>query len=271
MAHRYIPKPKHNPFTIKDNASRAIGRFQTSTTKGAPASAAWAKAVSLAPPSPFQPRGVVPSEAGQFPESSHHALQRDALLSIRRIPHKNYSKKDRRMVSEKTHRPNRYYYTPPVIAYPQEDELRKVFYDTHPFELARPTVLVETEDTMSDKLELENFHTAQVSGETVIRHAMHLMHRQALPREEAYKQALDLFYTARAREDAQAQEKRAQRIEAAEKTPATAQSDPSGGRPWTLLYIKEEQEHLSQTEVFLTRKQQERAESLRAQKQPSIF
>ena len=88
---------------------------------------------------------------------------------------------------------------------------------------------------------------------------MYLMNRKESPfaKEDAYQEALKSFYHARAREDGQAQQKRAQRIEATANSPGALSSDPSGGRPWTYLHIKEEQEHLARTEVYLTRKRQE--------------
>ena len=69
------------------------------------------------------------------------------------------------MVIEKNHRANRYFYTPPVIEYEVEDDMRRLFYDSHPFELSRPRVLLETEDKISDKVEDENIHDNEVSGE----------------------------------------------------------------------------------------------------------
>ncbi|EIE88093.1 hypothetical protein RO3G_12804 [Rhizopus delemar RA 99-880] len=57
---------------------------------------------------------------------------------------------------------------PRAIVYP-EDKLRKQFYKDHPFELARPKVLVENElgvnRTDFSKLMLDGMHPSQIDGE----------------------------------------------------------------------------------------------------------
>ncbi|TPX34355.1 hypothetical protein SmJEL517_g03027 [Synchytrium microbalum] len=267
---RYIPKPKYNPFTIRDNHTR----MQHPPSSSQVSTPAWQSAIKMHPPAPYHPRGVVPKEVGQFIESLQHTLLRDASLAHRKIPHRNYTKKDHRTVIKTNTRAPRYYYTPPAIEYP-EDELRKDFYVGHPFELSRPRIMLEDPSTMEEEIvkDVELDTSPELSGESVIRHALYLMShpKSPMPRAEAYKEALRLFYSRRAKEDVHAQQKRAIKIEAAWRTPGSDKTDRSGGRPWTAITIKEEEDALAATNAYMTLKNQEKAENLKSSRQMTMF
>ncbi|KAG1056321.1 hypothetical protein G6F46_002960 [Rhizopus delemar] len=93
---------------------------------------------------------------------------------------------------------------PRAIVYP-EDKLRKQFYKDHPFELARPKVLVENElgvnRTDFSKLMLDGMHPSQIDGEAVIKYQLYLMVNEKMPERKAYAKATSEFYEIRARQE----------------------------------------------------------------------
>ncbi|ORY98512.1 mitochondrial ribosomal protein S25 [Syncephalastrum racemosum] len=97
------------------------------------------------------------------------------------------------------------------IVYP-EDKLRRQFFKDHPFELARPKVLVEntnaTNRTDYSTLLLPGMHPSEVDGETVIRYQLHLMTNENMTEREAYSKATSEFYEIRAQEEIEAREQR---------------------------------------------------------------
>ncbi|KAJ1837953.1 mitochondrial ribosomal small subunit component [Coemansia sp. RSA 2703] len=92
---------------------------------------------------------------------------------------------------------------PPKIEFP-EDRLRREFYKNHPFELARPRILMEvTGQTSSDWSQLASGRK-QVTGEDVIRYQYYLMQSKGLSEQAAYVQATEEFYKVRGREEVEA-------------------------------------------------------------------
>ncbi|KAI7901487.1 mitochondrial ribosomal protein S25 [Cokeromyces recurvatus] len=101
---------------------------------------------------------------------------------------------------------------PRAIVYP-EDKLRKQFYKDHPFELARPKVLVEPElginRTDFSKLMLDGMHPSQIDGEAVIKYQLYLMVHEKMPERKAYAKATSEFYEIRAKQEEEEREARA--------------------------------------------------------------
>ncbi|KXS19294.1 hypothetical protein M427DRAFT_473454 [Gonapodya prolifera JEL478] len=96
--------------------------------------------------------------------------------------------------------------TPPVISYP-EDEIRRRFYEEHPFELLRGTTLGE-DGEQSVRESVRDWQRGKVgeqdgeaTAESAIRHALHLHTRDNLPLSVAYSTAVHAFRLARAREE----------------------------------------------------------------------
>lgn len=82
-----------------------------------------------------------------------------------------------------------------------EDRLRQRFYKEHPWELARPVLLVEDSGRSSQKYDWSRIAQKgkQLSGESVIQRQLYLM-KTAMPRmttEDAYRTACEEFYRLR--------------------------------------------------------------------------
>ncbi|KAK7205793.1 mitochondrial ribosomal protein S25 [Myxozyma melibiosi] len=89
-------------------------------------------------------------------------------------------------------------FKPQKIVFP-EDSIRTTFYTQHPWELARPKILVENdalEFTKSDWSKIEQ-HNKQLDGESVVQRTMWLKKKGNMRTTAAYKQALQEFYKAR--------------------------------------------------------------------------
>ncbi|KAK7532311.1 mitochondrial 37S ribosomal protein mS23 [Phyllosticta citribraziliensis] len=92
-------------------------------------------------------------------------------------------------------------FQPMRLAY-KEDYLRREFFSDHPWELARPRVILEDSGNDSKHWNWENIEQSNkpLDGESVIQRQMYLMRRGA-SKEEAYDQARKEFYEKRTDED----------------------------------------------------------------------
>ncbi|KAK1836134.1 37s ribosomal protein rsm25 [Podospora conica] len=94
-------------------------------------------------------------------------------------------------------------YRPTEMVYP-EDQLRQDFYRDHPWELARPMMVLELDGQdgrrrdWSRGLEQPGM---KLSGESVVQRQMWLMNNMKLSKEEAYDQARKEFYLLRQRQE----------------------------------------------------------------------
>ncbi|KAJ3340711.1 hypothetical protein HDU93_006381 [Gonapodya sp. JEL0774] len=103
----------------------------------------------------------------------------------------------------------------PTISYP-EDEIRRRFYEEHPFELFRGTPLAEDgEQGVRENVRNwergvppeESQTEGEVTAESAIRHALYLHINQNLPLSVAYSTAVHAFRLQRAREERAARER----------------------------------------------------------------
>jgi len=99
------------------------------------------------------------------------------------------------------HKPSRMF-QPHYIVYP-EDELRRQFFQDHPWELARPRILVENDgkDFMRYDWSKMRQPGKMLDGESVVQRQMWLMENQGKSKIEAYDIARKEFYDLRMRED----------------------------------------------------------------------
>ncbi|KAK9456433.1 mitochondrial ribosomal protein S25-domain-containing protein [Dipodascopsis uninucleata] len=90
----------------------------------------------------------------------------------------------------------------PSIKYP-EDSIREMFYRHHPWELARPKILVEDDGlnfTRHDWSKMgQNYK--KLDGESVVQRTLWLMKHENLSKFQAYDQARREFYRLRQREE----------------------------------------------------------------------
>ncbi|KAL0088489.1 mitochondrial ribosomal protein S25 [Phycomyces blakesleeanus] len=100
---------------------------------------------------------------------------------------------------------------PVAIVYP-EDKLRRQFYRDHPYELARPKVLVENNTGLNrtdfSKLLLPEMNLYEVDGEAVVKYQLYLMTHEKMPERKAYAKATSEFYEIRALQEQQERELR---------------------------------------------------------------
>ncbi|ODV89726.1 hypothetical protein CANCADRAFT_4350 [Tortispora caseinolytica NRRL Y-17796] len=95
---------------------------------------------------------------------------------------------------------------PPKLVYP-EDALRERFYREHPWELARPRYLAETDGNdhrLADWSKLRQRAFA-LTGESVVQRTMWLNEKQQMSFDDAYNQARTEFYRARMEDEAAVQ------------------------------------------------------------------
>ncbi|CAI6041625.1 unnamed protein product [Clonostachys chloroleuca] len=107
-----------------------------------------------------------------------------------------------RAPSKKATKP-RNLYRPQQITYP-EDSLRSTFYKDHPWELARPRNIVETDGRDAQRYDWSRGlrqRGMQLSGESVVQRQLWLMENQQMGREKAYDQARREFYRLRQEEE----------------------------------------------------------------------
>ena len=82
-----------------------------------------------------------------------------------------------------------------------EDAIRSKFYKEHPWELARPRLVLENtgnDASQNDWSKLQQ--KGKLSGESVVQRSLWLMNNKALSKQEAYKLACAEFYALRKRE-----------------------------------------------------------------------
>ena len=95
-------------------------------------------------------------------------------------------------------------FQPVPIRY-EEDELRKQFYSDHPWELARPRVVLETSgDNYTHRDYSRNVRSpnAQLNGESVVQRQLYLLHNVPdIKESQAYDMARKEFYAHRLREE----------------------------------------------------------------------
>ncbi|KAF9871219.1 37s ribosomal protein rsm25 [Colletotrichum karsti] len=104
-------------------------------------------------------------------------------------------------------------YKPPRIVH-EEDTLRTNFYRDHPWELARPRVILETDGKDFQRCDWSRGIRQpgiQLTGENVVQRQLWLMHNTELNRDQAYDKARKEFYALRQEEEI---EKRVTREEA---------------------------------------------------------
>lgn len=100
-------------------------------------------------------------------------------------------------------RPSRKF-RPLPIAY-EEDELRRTFYTDHPWELARPRVVLESsgqDAAWTDYSQGVRSANAPLSGESVVQRQLYLLENEPdISEPEAYDRARKEFYDERLKED----------------------------------------------------------------------
>ncbi|EGY16587.1 hypothetical protein VD0002_g4684 [Verticillium dahliae] len=104
-------------------------------------------------------------------------------------------------------------FKPQQIIY-EEDELRTTFFKDHPWELARPRVVLELDGKDWQRCDWSRGLRQPglaISGESVVQRQMWLMNNAGLPRDQAYDMARKEFYALRQEEEV---EKRVAREEA---------------------------------------------------------
>ena len=107
---------------------------------------------------------------------------------------------------------SRHLYRPKKITY-FEDEIRKLFFEHHPWELARPKLLVETDGKDSTRTNWSTLDqlSKKLDGESVVQRTIYLLENEPKYAKSkswlaAYDQARLEFYRLRIRQDTQAQD-----------------------------------------------------------------
>lgn len=117
----------------------------------------WLPVVQSIPPGP----SVIRSQNEEINVSGQTDIEKKLFSTHKTTNRQRYSQKHLRTPPPR----------PRAIVYP-EDKLRKQFYKDHPFELARPKVLVENElginRTDYSKLMLDGMHPSQIDGEAYV-------------------------------------------------------------------------------------------------------
>ncbi len=97
----------------------------------------WVQAMNRYPPAPPALRSAIPSEVGAFvPEKSQERLKYQRL--------KGKKRSNGPIIRDQI------YTKPRRIVYP-EDNIRKTFYKTHPYELDRPLLAIESEESVRQR------------------------------------------------------------------------------------------------------------------------
>ncbi|RCH84767.1 mitochondrial ribosomal small subunit component [Rhizopus azygosporus] len=150
----------------------------------------WLPVVQSIPPGP----SVIRSQNEEINVSGQTDIEKNLFSTHKTVNRQRYSQKHLRTPPPR----------PRAIVYP-EDRLRKQFYKDHPFELARPKVLVENElginRTDYSKLMLDGMHPSQIDGEAVIKYQLHLMTHENMTERQAYAKATAEFYEIRAQQE----------------------------------------------------------------------
>ncbi|KAF2840533.1 mitochondrial ribosomal protein [Patellaria atrata CBS 101060] len=89
-------------------------------------------------------------------------------------------------------------FQPAQLTYP-EDRLRRDFYSDHPWELARPKIVLENDGNDSKGWDWSRIQQPEkrLDGESVIQRQMWLMHHEGLDKALAYDRARKEFYKVR--------------------------------------------------------------------------
>jgi small subunit ribosomal protein S23 len=176
---------------------RALANFETERTKFRPV---WLDVTADIPPAqiftrqqPVQhPLTKMRAKTISPPSNSEDQLPSRTAIEITTIKPRHTRKRASRV------------FQPVHIRY-EEDEFRKQFYNDHPWELARPRVVLETSgDNSSHRDYSRNVRSpnAPLNGESVVQRQLHLLHNVPdITDSQAYDIARKEFYAHRLRED----------------------------------------------------------------------
>lgn len=153
----------------------------------------------------------------------------------------------------------KYYYKTSKIQY-EEDEIRKLFYKQHPFELSRPRDLNEfNKNIIFDRI---NPKGVTLCGESVVQYTLFLfkkLNKEKItkPLQECYKQALIEFYKERRAEEKVEAMKRSERVKKAKEDEAKMleddedfKPDPLAGLIWSKAFMKHERLALKDSKEY---------------------
>ncbi|KAK6351698.1 mitochondrial ribosomal small subunit component [Orbilia javanica] len=125
-----------------------------------------------------------------------------STILVRTTPVEFGAPQDGPIAGDRRVKKSKRFFRPRHIQYP-EDDLRKTFFADHPWELARPRILVE--DSGNDSLNYDWSKLQQpgraLDGESVIQRQMWLMENENLSKSAAYDVARKEFYRLRMRSD----------------------------------------------------------------------
>ncbi|KAF7721736.1 mitochondrial ribosomal small subunit component [Apophysomyces ossiformis] len=149
----------------------------------------WLPVLQAIPPGP----SIIRSQNPEVNISAQTALEKEWTVKDTLTPARHKQK------HLKTRAPR-----PRAIVYP-EDRLRKQFYKDHPFELAKPKILVEDDSGLNrtdfSQLLLPGMDPNEIDGETVIKYQLHLMTNEKMSERKAYAKATSEFYEIRAQQE----------------------------------------------------------------------
>ncbi|KAK9450807.1 mitochondrial 37S ribosomal protein mS23 [Limtongia smithiae] len=97
-------------------------------------------------------------------------------------------------------------FKPKRVIFP-ENHIRTIFYTQHPWELARPKIVIEEDAldfTRHDWSKMDQ-QLRQLDGESVVQRTMWLMKHNNMTEEKAYEKALAEFYALRVKEEVEIQ------------------------------------------------------------------
>ncbi|KAI1007277.1 hypothetical protein K3495_g943 [Podosphaera aphanis] len=104
-------------------------------------------------------------------------------------------------VHSRTRKPSKMF-RPQIIEY-EEDKLRREFYSDHPWELARPRVVLENDGTDSNNYDWSHIEQLgkPLDGESVVQRQLWLIENEGMTKTAAYDKARKEFYDLRQSED----------------------------------------------------------------------
>ncbi|KAG9240965.1 mitochondrial ribosomal protein S25 [Calycina marina] len=108
----------------------------------------------------------------------------------------------RELRKSKKRKPSRMFHPQPIEY--EEDKLRRDFFRDHPWELARPRIVLENDGRDGQKVDWSRGIQQpgrQLSGESVVQRQLWLMNEQGMPNSQAYDMARKEFYHLRHQED----------------------------------------------------------------------
>ncbi|KAL9073223.1 MAG: hypothetical protein Q9161_003055 [Pseudevernia consocians] len=118
------------------------------------------------------------------------------LVRTQPLPHQQRKAKSRTKKPSKLFQPQTIHY--------EEDALRKEFFKDHPWELARPRLVIEDDGKDSQKTDWSRIEQPEkaLSGESVVQRQLWLQHNvPGITSAQAYDQARKEFYDLRLQED----------------------------------------------------------------------